>query len=171
MDEMNIKTPFLEQVAHHYYQQKQELIDYCFIFPNRRSGEFFLLQLAKQQHDVPLLSPQITTITDFATTLTQSILASPIEQIFTLYQAYVEITGNDQYSFDRFAFWGNVLLQDFNDVDTTMVDAKDLFVNVKQYREIGTDFLSPEQKECFSIEPIDVLAPGHAFGSLACFWA
>lgn len=150
MDEMNIKTPFLEQVAHHYYQQKQELIDYCFIFPNRRSGEFFLLQLAKQQHDVPLLSPQITTITDFATTLTQSILASPIEQIFTLYQAYVEITGNDQYSFDRFAFWGNVLLQDFNDVDTTMVDAKDLFVNVKQYREIGTDFLSPELKECFS---------------------
>ena len=150
MNEMKTKTPFLEQVARHYFQQKKDLIDYCFIFPNRRSGEFFLMQLAKQQHNVPMLSPRITTITDFVTTLTHSILASPIEQLFTLYQAYVEITGNDQYSFDRFAFWGNVLLQDFNDVDTSMVDAKDLFMNTMQLREIATDFLTPEVKECFS---------------------
>ena len=150
MNEMNTKTPFLEQVARHYYEQKKDLMDYCFIFPNRRSGEFFLLHLAKQQHDVPMLSPRITTITDFVTTLTHSILASPIEQLFTLYQAYVEITGNDQYSFDRFAFWGNVILQDFNDVDTSMVDANDLFKNTKQLREISTDFLSDDVKECFA---------------------
>ena len=149
MDEMNIKTPFLEQVARHYYEQKDQLIDYCFVFPNRRSGEFFLMNLARQQQGIPMLAPEITTITDFATMLTHSIMASPVEQIFTLYQAYIEITGNDQYSFDRFAFWGNVILNDFNDVDTSMVDAEQIFMNTQQLREIATDFLTPEVKEFF----------------------
>ncbi len=142
-------TPFLEQVARHYYEQKDKLIDYCFVFPNRRSGEFFLMHLARQQVGIPMLAPEITTITDFATMLTHSIMASPVEQIFNLYHAYVDITGNDQYSFDRFAFWGNVILNDFNDVDTSMVDAEQIFMNTRQLREIATDFLTPELKEFF----------------------
>ena len=142
-------TPFLEQVARHYYEQKDKLIDYCFVFPNRRSGEFFLMHLARQQVGIPMLAPEITTITDFATMLTHSIMASPVEQIFNLYHAYVDITGDDQYSFDRFAFWGNVILNDFNDVDTSMVDAEQIFMNTRQLREIATDFLTPELKEFF----------------------
>lgn len=142
-------TPFLEQVARHYYGQKDKLIDYCFVFPNRRSGEFFLMHLARQQQGIPMLAPEITTITDFATMLTHSIMASPVEQIFNLYHAYVDTTGNEQYSFDRFAFWGNVILNDFNDVDTSMVDAEQIFMNTRQLREIATDFLAPEVKAFF----------------------
>jgi hypothetical protein len=33
-------TPFLKQVAR-YYLTVNDLEDYCFVFPNRRSGQFF----------------------------------------------------------------------------------------------------------------------------------
>ena len=33
-------SDFLQQVAD-YYQHMSDLEDYCFIFPNRRSGQFF----------------------------------------------------------------------------------------------------------------------------------
>lgn len=140
-------TPFLEQVARHYYNTNKDLIDYCFVFPNRRSGEFLLMHLAQMQPGIPMIAPRITTITDFAANLTHSIAASTVEQLFTLYEAYVEVTGNELYEFDRFAYWGNVVLNDFNDVDTSLVDATQLFTNTRELREISTDYFTPELKE------------------------
>ncbi|MDE7407463.1 MAG: hypothetical protein K2M76_03490, partial [Muribaculaceae bacterium] len=49
--------------------------------------------------------------------------------------------------FDRFLFWGDMLLADFNDVDMYLADAAQLFKNVKNYKEIGSNYLTPEQMD------------------------
>jgi CRISPR/Cas system-associated exonuclease Cas4 (RecB family) len=66
--------------------------------------------------------------------------------LFTLYQIYVKVSGTVE-TFDEFLYWGEMLLNDFDDVDKYMVDARMLFSNVTDLREIETNFsfLNPKQ--------------------------
>ena len=144
-------TPFLQQVAEAYYQAgPHDLIDYCFVFPNKRSGTFFnhyLRDLARRDN-LSLAMPEIATIGDLTASMVTLTEASRIEQLFTLYGAYSEIIGEEEgVDFDRFMFWGEMILSDFDDVDLYLVDAEKLFVNLRRYRDVSADFLTPEQKE------------------------
>ena len=81
--------PFLQQVAHHYLEV-QGLEDYCFIFPNRRSGQFFSHYLQQQLTSAsrtPHLMPRVTSINEFVAELTSTVAAADIEMMFALYDA------------------------------------------------------------------------------------
>lgn len=141
--------PFLQIVAEHYYHQSANLTDYCFVFPNRRSGQFFLNYLKQQAAGKLLVTPQVTTITDFEAEVTHQVTATPTQAIFALYHAYQKVVadqGGVPEGFDKFLFWGNIILSDFNDVDNYMVDAQQLFKNTSELHEISTDYLTPELK-------------------------
>ena len=66
--------------------------------------------------------------------------------LFKLYDIYLDHSGSSE-TFDEFLYWGEMLLNDFDDIDKYMVDARMLFTNVTDLREIENDFsfLSPEQ--------------------------
>ncbi|GHV49545.1 hypothetical protein FACS1894181_08790 [Bacteroidia bacterium] len=59
--------------------------------------------------------------------------------LFTLYNIYVRISDWDE-TFDEFLFWGELLLNDFDDVDKYMADARMLFTNVTDLKEIETAY-------------------------------
>ena len=92
------------------------------------------------------MHPNVTTISDFVDDNSDYTLATPTELIFNLYLAYCEVTKNKDYEFDKFIHWGNILVTDFNDVDQYMVDAKQLFSNISDWKEISTDYLPDELK-------------------------
>lgn len=142
-------VPFLKQVAEAYFRsERAEMIDYCFVFPNKRSGAFFrhyLLGLAGEAQE-PLGLPEIATIGDLTARLVPLAEASRIDQLFILYNCYRRLRGQD-IDFDRFLFWGEMILSDFNDVDLYLVDPERLFVNLKRYREVSTDYLTESQRE------------------------
>ncbi|MDE6377278.1 MAG: PD-(D/E)XK nuclease family protein [Duncaniella sp.] len=144
-------TPFLLQVAEAYYKAgPRRLIDYCFVFPNKRSGTFFTHYLREMalRDNLSFALPEIVTIGDLTASMVTLTEASRIEQLFTLYSAYSEIIGDgDGVDFDRFMFWGEMILSDFDDVDQYLVDAGKLFVNLRRYRDVSSNFLTPEQKE------------------------
>ncbi|MDE6369148.1 MAG: PD-(D/E)XK nuclease family protein, partial [Muribaculaceae bacterium] len=48
--------------------------------------------------------------------------------------------------FDKFVFWGGMILDDFDDVDRQLVNADKLFKNLKDFKEINADYLDDEQK-------------------------
>ena len=56
-----------------------------------------------------------------------------------LYDIYVRHSGSTE-TFDEFLYWGEMLLNDFDDVDKYMADARMLFTNVTDLREIENDF-------------------------------
>ena len=66
--------------------------------------------------------------------------------LFKLYDIYLRHSGSSE-TFDEFLYWGEMLLNDFDDIDKYMADARMLFTNVTDLREIENDFsfLSPEQ--------------------------
>lgn len=143
-----MSLPFLRQVAQ-YFQERSGLQDYCFVFPNHRSSKFFERELDLASDKVYLM-PEIKTVTDFIASLSNKAVVKPVEALFLLYKCYTRIKGNENYDFDRFIYWGNVVLNDFNDVDMYLVDPEMLFKNVREYREIQSTYIDDDLKEIVS---------------------
>lgn len=139
--------PFLSLVAKAYAEHcsPQELSRLCFVFPNKRAGTFFLNHLADYVKP-PYIEPEVIAVNDLMIRFTVLEEATFYDQLFVLYREYCSLSPTP-VEFDRFYFWGEMLLHDFNDVDRYMVDPESLFINLKRLREISADYLTPEQKE------------------------
>ncbi|MDE5886011.1 MAG: PD-(D/E)XK nuclease family protein, partial [Muribaculaceae bacterium] len=137
-----------------YSARYSDLSEFCFLFPNKRSGTFFLKYLKEESEKHVMLSPHITTITDFVGKLSGRVVAGRLDLLFMLYGAYNELSGggageldeSDSVEFDSFRGWGETVLSDFSEADQYMVNTAELFKNVKDYREISSNFLTKDQK-------------------------
>ena len=147
-------TPFLQQVAH-YYIDTSSLEDYCFIFPNRRSGQFFTDFLQKELVDAdrrlghcrPHLLPSVTSINELVTSLTRTVVATDIEMIFALYEAYCLAMGEQAQEFDKFIYWAQLIIGDFNDIDKSLADAHEIYSNLDDLHSLSSNYLSTDVKE------------------------
>ena len=134
-------TPFLKQVADHYYNNGN-VSGKCFVFPNRRSMAFFRKYLTEAVRDAkgsPIIEPKMTTVNDFFFRASGMVQADRVAQLLYLYDCYKELNPKAE-SLDEFVFWGDVILGDFNDVDKYFVDPSQLFTNVADYKEIQDTF-------------------------------
>ncbi len=141
-------TPFLRQVASVYINRESDaLLNYCFVFPNKRSGAFFRHYLSLEANGRTFIMPEIATIADVTRHFSALTEAPRLDQLFILYNEYRTLSGDDTADFDQFLFWGDMLLNDFNDVDLYLVDPHKLFVNLKRFREVSSNYLTDEQIE------------------------
>ncbi len=144
----DIMTYFLEHIAKHLYSEHgNRLNSHCLVFPNRRAGLFFLKYLAAEINK-PVWTPAIMTINDLFRSLSELQLAENEILLFELFKVYRSVKKSSE-SFDDFYFWGDMLLNDFDDVDKYLVDASKLFRNVQDIKEIDQQFggLTDEQAE------------------------
>ena len=141
-------TPFLYKIAKLFHEQYGERLYTCtFVFPNRRAGIFFQKYLAEIEGK-PLFSPSMLTIQELFESLSSFRPAEKIEMLVLLHDLFGKISGSKE-SFDDFIYWGEMLINDFNDVDKYLIDAGDLFRNVHDYRLLDDDLnhLSDAQVE------------------------
>lgn len=149
---------FLKTVAEGYtarYAQRGDggrlpLSEICFVFPNKRASTFFLKYLSALCEDYTL-SPRVTNISDFVSEISGLEADNRLDQLLKLYRCYREIALEERPNaeppgFDEFRIWGDTVLRDFSDVDMQMVDADSVFKNLKDFRNIATDFMTDEQK-------------------------
>lgn len=144
---------FLESVAQAYASRYDEMSEFCFLFPNKRSGTFFLKKLSESLGERAMLAPEILDVASFMARVSGREVVPRIDVIFRLYKVYCSLVGrvgslrseSDLLDFDRFAPWAEVLVSDFSEVDQYDVDAASLFRNVRDYRSIATNFLTDEQ--------------------------
>lgn len=141
------RKPFLQQVAEIYAAEGPDIVaNSCFIFPNKRSSKFFrnFLTLELGEQEVAFTT---MTINSFVAQFSPLKEATRYDQLFTLYNEYRKILKDDSLDFDSFAFWGDMLIADFNDVDRYLVDPDRLFVNIGRFKEISSNYLTEEQLE------------------------
>ncbi len=167
---------FLEEVSHQLLERHgNHLADLTVVFPNRRAGLFFREILSREVQE-PGWLPRLLTFQDFIAEL--SSLRSPdrLTLIFMLYRIFVEKSGSKE-TFNQFYFWGDLLIEDFNEIDKSLVRADDLFANLRDLKELDAryDYLTPEQRDLiarfwkgFSAHPEqDLSRPKQAF---LTFW-
>ncbi|MDE7136081.1 MAG: hypothetical protein K2N91_05570, partial [Muribaculaceae bacterium] len=133
---MSLPTdPFLCQVAELYLQKEADsLVDYCFVTPNKRAAVFlskYFSESFQKENKIGFL-PEVSPISDFISGFSQLVDASRIRQLLVLYRVYSRVltanssaaeiaAGKNLVDFNRFQFWGDILLNDFTDVDKYLV--------------------------------------------------
>lgn len=158
---------FLASVAEYYAQSAtvDNLARYVFVMPNKRSGLFLKDHFKRALADMkrPVMMPRFHTIQHVMADLAGIPAMQRNEQLFVLYDCYRRLLDEhrrpiDQHyserqrrnlegDFDRFAFWGEIILKDFDDIDASLADASKLFANLRGNKELAADFLTDEQKE------------------------
>ena len=166
---------FLETVARRY-ATCGPLDRMCFVFPNRRSGTFFKRWLGLAAGK-PVFVPNVLTIDElFARIAGMTETRDKARLLYALYQDYVRLMPRPADAapepFDQFIYWGDILLSDFDDLDKYLVDVDRLLVNLRELKELSTDydFLTEDQKAAIAAFCGSYFAgktPGQAGGDAA----
>ncbi|NCC98612.1 MAG: PD-(D/E)XK nuclease family protein [Bacteroidia bacterium] len=142
--------PFLQQIAELFLNTSgYNISECCFVFPNRRAGLFFQKYLTENAKRT-MLAPKIQTIADFFASYSTLKQEDKFGLLFRLYDAYKQVLPHNiaPEPFDDFIYFGEMILSDFNDVDNYMVNAEQLYTNIKDLKNLDNlDYLTSEQKE------------------------
>lgn len=149
-----MESNFLRDIAAYYCERNgTDLSSLTFVTPNKRSAMFlkkYFRDIIKE-YSTPSIFPKFFPLNQWIANISESVEASRNELLFTVYEAYRKTFRDNEKSgmmdFEEFVFWGDILINDFNEIDSSLVDADGLFKNIKRLREIQSDFLDEEQKE------------------------
>ena len=143
---------FLEEIAQQIVKNYEgHLDDLTLVFPNKRSGVFFRKYLSTASGKTTW-SPDIYTIDRFANSLSGFFPADNLTLAFDLYESYkaIQIADNQTIdSFDSFFSIAEVLLNDFNEIDSYLLNVRTIFHNLRDIEEINSTFdsLTKQQQE------------------------
>lgn len=147
--------PFLYELADAINREYRPLDSLTLVFPNRRAVLYFRRHLSTLL-DRPTFSPRLLTIEDYLTDFSHLRIPDKLELIHRLYRAYNEIirnsvssTADESEPFDKFYFWGDMLLRDFDEADKYLVNVEQLFKDLTHQKELDStfDYLTDEQRE------------------------
>lgn len=172
--------PFLKLVADDVYKRFHgHLENVAVVFPNKRAGLFFNRYLLESSNNTPIWSPKYLTIGDLFQQNSDLAIGDPILLVSKLYKEYINHVDSEGQeceksaeSLDSFYYWGEMLIKDFDDVDKHLANAKQLFANIKELREIGTakDILDDKQVESIAQFFHNFKAGGKVEGRFQTIW-
>ncbi|MFZ9003677.1 MAG: PD-(D/E)XK nuclease family protein, partial [Robiginitalea sp.] len=126
---------FLESVLDNFNLWKIRPEDCFFVLPSKRAG-FFLKNLMAVKAGKTMLAPKISSIENFVEEISGLRYATPTKLLFSLYEAYLDQEGLEKESFFDFSKWGQMLLQDFNELDRYLVETDEFFRFLGSIQEI-----------------------------------
>ncbi|MBC5840295.1 MAG: PD-(D/E)XK nuclease family protein [Flavobacteriaceae bacterium] len=142
-----INSSFLDKIAQvliHDYSDK--LSDTIIVLPNKRA-KIFLIEALKKRVTTNILSPEIISIEDFIQDIAAIRTVDPIELLFEFYEVYLSVTEkSSQQSFELFANWAKMLLQDFNEIDRYLLDPTHVLSYLKDIEDIKKWGIEVENK-------------------------
>lgn len=143
---------FLGEIAQQLLQQfGTDLRRVCVVFPNRRAAQFLYKHLALQNRERPVWAPQVRTSTELLRSYSPLIPVERLLLLSELYKVHKRITGRDE-PLHQFIPWGEILLSDFNEIDTWMVPARLLYTNLAAEKEMLLDMEYLTEKQLQAIQ-------------------
>ncbi|MEO8150674.1 MAG: PD-(D/E)XK nuclease family protein [Bacteroidia bacterium] len=132
------------------------------VFPTRRACLIFKNRFANH-FDKPQWLPGVVSIEDFILSHSKFPLADDITLLLELYEVYVKYY--PQMNVDDFYQWGKILLNDFDETDSNLVDQQKLYSTIQDLADIANmfapgdeelQFLEDFWKSIFSSPPTDL---------------
>ena len=143
-------SSFLSELAHKLVSRYSgDLSSLVILFPSRRARVFFNDALSELS-TLPRWQPQWATIDEIMERASGLMRGDRIRLITELYKIYIKYHPKEE--FDKFYFWGDMLIADFDLIDKYLVDAKQLLRNIEDIKELEADvsYLTPEQLRIIS---------------------
>ncbi|GAO42277.1 PD-(D/E)XK nuclease family protein [Flavihumibacter petaseus] len=144
---------FLQRVAEDLYQKfGKDISTIAMVFPNKRPAAYLRKWLGGVITE-PVWSPPMFTIHEFILSATDRLPADRLLQVFQLFEAYREVMSaagepfND--TFDTFYPFGEILLNDFTDLESNLAVVEDVYATLFQIEQLEKSFeyLTPSQKD------------------------
>ncbi len=130
---------FLKEIASNLLNEYGEsLAEHCIVFPNNRSILFFRKYLSDLINR-PIFMPSLHTISSLLSSQSSLKQAEQVQLVFELYNIYVQAVSHRE-SFDDFYYWGEMLINDFDDIDKYLIDPEMLFANLADLKQIDQKF-------------------------------
>lgn len=130
---------FLEKTADEIYKAHSgDYKDVLIISPNRRAA-LFLQKILRSKHDKPVWSPELMTMDEVVRHFSPHIEANRLNCIYQLFLLWQQISNRNE-RFERFYFWGERILNDFDQIEKYLVDSDQLFLNLKDEKVMEAHF-------------------------------
>lgn len=140
-----MRHTFLSEVAQQLYNQYgDDISSLTLVFPSQRARLFFSDALAKLVKR-PIWQPTYMSMDDIMCSATELISGDKVRIITELYKIY---STHHNEPFDKFYFWGEMLLSDYDLIDKYLIDADMLFRNIYDIKLLDSDlsYLTPEMR-------------------------
>ncbi len=133
---------YLNEVARQLlHEHGQDLTSVLVLVPTRRSGLFLRKHLAELAGR-PIWSPHIQTLESFFAESSGQTLAPQTDLLMRLHPIFNQTVYEEP--FERFYFWGQVILEEFERIDQALAAPQELFRVLLEEREIDAAFPSME---------------------------
>ncbi|MDC0204658.1 PD-(D/E)XK nuclease family protein [Flavobacteriales bacterium] len=127
---------FLDKIADRLLKKFPENMEgVLVVLPSKRAVIFLKHYLSKKIKN-PIFLPEFYSIEEFVERISGLTVLDNISLQFRLYKAYLNNAPKKVDSFDEFMNWSNVLLHDFNEIERGLVDAKAIYTNLKDVKEL-----------------------------------
>ncbi len=134
---------FLNQIVEELWEKNDSFDNLIFILPGKRAGTFLKNSISKIAGKT-IFAPEIYSIESFIEMISGLSYATNTQQLFELYSAYLNTGSEEKESFYSFSKWGQVLLQDFNEIDRYLVPPDKLFSYLSVIQEMNQWHLKPQ---------------------------
>lgn len=127
---------FLDRVAAYILQNDLDPEDLTIVLPSERSIKYMRSSLFKSAGK-PLLSPEIVTIDRWIKDHSERTVIDRTRALLRLFEVHLKHAKTEKdRSFDEFLTWGNILLSDFDEIDRYLLNAKQVFKNLADIKEL-----------------------------------
>ena len=138
------KRFFLEEVVNYTYKKYKNFQNLYIVFPNRRAGLYFQKALSKKAKNT-IWSPKIRTLEEFVQMYSNIKICDDVADNIILNHILFKIIKKYQddevdVSFEKFYYWGQMLINDFEDIDQSLQDESKIFKSIKDQKEIEETF-------------------------------
>ncbi|MCR9171312.1 MAG: PD-(D/E)XK nuclease family protein [bacterium] len=142
---------FTQYIANYIKEQDLDLAHVTLILPSERMRKFVSKALVEAARK-PILAPEMITMDRWVRQLSKRTVIDSTRALLALFEIQLEQAKTEEdRSFEEFLNWGNILLSDFNEIDRYLLDAKQVFRNLADIKEIenwsfGEQELTASQK-------------------------
>ena len=119
--------PFLKQVAEFLFNNyKDQISDIKVVLPNKRAS-LYLSHYLSELTSKPIWLPTFYSIEDFIFHFSGLKNVNQNELLFELYNVHIQLNPNESSDFEQFISWAPLILKDFNEIDSYLIDAISAF--------------------------------------------
>ena len=135
-----MKNKFLSNIAQNLISSYgKALSDLIIVLPSRRSS-LYLSEKISEKINQPIWLPRNYTIDDFVFEVNKLHKISNLELFFEFYKIYSEIL-KKPHDLEKVSRWSQMLLEDFDEIDKSLVNPKDVFNYLSDVKRIEKWYL------------------------------
>lgn len=127
---------FIDRVAAFIREENTDLTHLTIVLPSERAKKYLIAALY-HQYGRPIMAPEIVTMDQWVQSFSPKAIIDKTRALIALFEIQLEnAKSQEDYSFDEFLNWGPTLISDFNEIDRYLLEAKHVFRNLADIKEL-----------------------------------